>query len=183
AAGVSRLGAALEVVTADMGHADISVSSRLRATPGGGFALDMPGKTVAIDANIDDLGWVSLFTGDAMEFGGHLHADVTMEAGANGQWDSRGTITGTDVRIVRIDDGIRLLDGTLMARLENDPLILEKLEFPARLRVEPKEWRTAEWVSTNPDAKGGFLRLTGQWRFSEMAGGVDVALSRSPVWQ
>lgn len=181
--GVSRLDAVLAVVTADMGHADINVSSRLRAVPGGGFSLDMPGTTVAIDANIDDLGWVSLFTGDAMEFGGHLHADVTMEAGADGQWDSRGTITGTDVRIVRIDDGIRLLDGTLMARLENDLLILERLEFPARLRVEPKEWRTAEWVSTNPDAQGGYLRLTGQWRFSEMAGGVDVALYRYPVLQ
>src|SRR5690606_34216188 len=66
---------------------------------------------------------------------------------------------------------------------EDDRLILEELSFPALLRVEPKEWRTAEWVSTNPEAKGGKLTLTGEWYLFESRGTVDVALHRYPILQ
>lgn len=180
---LSQLGADLSVVTAEMGRASASVAVRLRATPGGGFALDMQGATIDADAAIDDLGWVSLFAGDAMDFGGRINADVRLTNQGDDRWDSSGTITGDHIRIVRIDDGVRLLDGTLAARLEGERVILEKLEFPAQLRVEPQEWRTAEWVSTNPDARDGYLRLTGEWHLSDMAGNVDVNLHRYPVLQ
>ena len=133
--GLSQLGADLNVVTADMGRASATIAARLRASPGGGFALEPAGTTVDVNADIEDLGWVSLFAGDAMEFGGQVNADVMLPSQEDGSWDSVGTVTGSNIRIVRIDDGIRLLDGTLSARLENDRFILEKLEFPARLRV------------------------------------------------
>lgn len=181
--GVSQVTADVSVLTADMGRADATLSTRLRATPGGGFAPEVEGTTIDVDAAVDDLGWISLFAGDAMEFGGQVNANVTLTMLADGQWDSNGTINGSNIRIVRIDDGVRLLDGTLEARLENDRVMLERLEFPARLRVEPKEWRTAEWVSTNPDARDGYLRLTGEWRLSDTAGNVDIVLHRYPVLQ
>lgn len=180
--GRSRLGADLTVIAADMGRVDARLETGIQATAGGSFAVDTQGATIDVDAAIDDLGWVSLFAGDAMEFGGQIKADVRLVSGANG-WDSSGTITGENMRIVRIDDGVRLLDGTLLARLEGDRVILERLEFPARLRVEPKEWRTAEWVSTNPDARDGYLRLSGEWRLSDTAGDVDIELYRYPIVQ
>src|SRR5690606_18324497 len=54
---------------------------------------------------------------------------------------------------------------------------------PARLRVTPDEWRTAEWVSTNPDAKDGSLTLHGSWNLSESVGEVDIDLYRYPILQ
>src|SRR5690606_29804379 len=66
---------------------------------------------------------------------------------------------------------------------EDDRLILEELSFPALLRVEPKEWRTAEWVSTNPEAKGGKVVLTGEWYLFESRGVVDIELYRYPILQ
>lgn len=182
--GVSRVAAELNVATKGMGSLKASADARLHATPGGGFAVNpQDTTTVVLDADIDDLGWVSLFTGDAMQFGGAVNAHVTMSSKRDGSWTSAGTISGADLRIVRIDDGVRLLDGTLAARLQDDRLILDELTFPARLRVEPKEWRTAEWVSTNPEARGGFLRLSGDWRISDMAGDVDIELHRYPIMQ
>lgn len=180
--GRSQLAADLNVLTADMGRVDARLVAHVQATPGGGLALDTEGATIDVDAAIDDLGWVSLFAGDAMEFGGQINASVRLVSRAD-RWESSGTITGDNVRIVRIDDGVRLLDGTLAARLEGDRVILEKLEFPARLRVEPKEWRTAEWVSTSPDAQGGYLRLSGEWRLSDTAGDVNIELHRYPILQ
>src|SRR5690606_17461625 len=140
-------------------------------------------KTVNIDADIDDLGWTSLFLDDSMELGGAVQAKVGLESRPDGSWNSNGTISGQKIRVVRIDDGVRLLDGTLSARLEDDRLILDHLTFPALLRVEPKEWRTAEWVSTNPDAKGGKLALTGDWYLFESRGVIDIDLHRYPILQ
>ena len=38
-------------------------------------------------------------------------------------------------------------------------------------------------MNTNPDAKDGYLRLTGDWTLSEMTGDVDVELHRYPILQ
>src|SRR5690606_40016900 len=62
------------------------------------------------------------------------------------------------LRVVRIDDGVRLVDGTLSARLEDQRVILESLRFPASLRVIPSEWRTREWITKDPDAQDGEVR-------------------------
>src|SRR5690606_6176636 len=140
-------------------------------------------KTVKIDADIGDLGWTSLFLDDSMELGGAVRAQVGLESRPDGSWRSNGTINGRDIRVVRVDDGIRLLNGTLSARLEDDRLILQELTFPAVLRVKPKEWRTAEWVSTNPDAKDGHLTLRGDWNLFESHGVIDIELYRYPILQ
>src|SRR5690606_39228718 len=104
-------------------------------------------------------------------------------ARADGTWQAQGTVTGREIRVVRIDDGVRLLDGELAARLEGDRFILEKLRFPARLRVTPDEWRTAEWVSTNPEAKDGHLTISGSRLLSEFIGSGDIDPYRFPTVQ
>lgn len=182
--GVSRLDARLEVDTQKMGRLQVRANSVLRTTPQGGFRIDPADRTtVDVDAAIDDLAWVGLFTGGGVEFGGKLLADLRLSSRADGQWSGSGTLRGDGLRVVRLDDGIRLLDGTLQARLQGTRVILEKLYFPARLRVTPKEWRTAEWVSQNPDAKGGGLTLTGDWELLDSRGVLNVDLYRFPLLQ
>ena len=182
--GTSRLTAAFDATTKKMGRLSIRSSSVLRTTAQGGFRIDPSDTTVVdIDAAIDDLAWAGLFTGDAVEFGGKLVADLTLRSRADGQWSGSGTLTGQGLRVVRLDDGIRLLDGTLQARLDGTRVLLEKLYFPARLRVTPKEWRTAEWVSQNPDAKGGGLTISGDWQLLESQGALTIDLYRYPILQ
>jgi translocation and assembly module TamB len=180
----SLVTANLNVTTKKMGRATASGSTIVHATPGGGITIRPEDvRTVDIDADIDDLGWTSLFLGDAMELGGTLQADVQIKSRANGTWATSGTVRGEKIRVIRIDDGVRLLDGTLSARLVDDRLVLDSLSFPARLRVEPKEWRTAEWVSKNEGAKGGNLTITGDWNLFDSRGVVDVELYRYPILQ
>src|SRR5690606_29691612 len=87
------------------------------------------------------------------------------------------------LRIVSLDQGVRLLDGTLRAHFENDRVVLDSLRFPAQLRVEPKEWRTREWVYNNPDAQNGSLDLSGAWNIAQSQGTVNIALRRYPILQ
>lgn len=183
AARVSRLAAELNVSTEKMGQVQATAAGVLRSPPEGGFVLAPTPQTFNLVADINDLSWTSFFTGDAMDVGGKLHADVQGSARPDGSWDTQGTVTGKEIRVVRIDDGVRLLDGELSARLEGDRFILESLRFPASLRVRPDEWRTAEWVSTNPDAKDGSLTLNGAWNLSESVGEVDIDFYRYPILQ
>ncbi len=180
----SRLTADLDLKTARMGQVSASAQTLIHATPGGGIVLNPKDvKTVKLNANIDDLGWTSLFLDDTMELGGAVQADVQLQSKPDGTWNSTGTISGQKIRLIRIDDGIRLLDGTLEARLQDERLILDSLSFPALLRVEPREWRTAEWLKTNPEAKGGKLTITGDWNLFESSGIIDLDIYRYPILQ
>src|SRR5690606_29257596 len=136
-ASASRLAAELNVSTEKVGQIKATAGAVLRSPPEGGFTLDATPRTFDLVADINDLSWVSFFAGDAMGIGGVLHANVRGSAGADGDWDAQGTVTGREIRVVRVDDGVRLLDGELSARLEGDRFILESLRFPAQLRVTP----------------------------------------------
>lgn len=184
ASGNSSLNAVLNVNTRTMGRLAVNATTLLHHNAQSGFFLDPADSIRAeIKAAIDNLDWVSQFTGDQVELGGKVSADLSMQVKVDGTWQGRGDIRGDNLRIVSLDQGIRLLDGTLRARLQNERLILESLSFPAVLRVTPKEWRTAEWISQNPDAKGGSLTLTGDWDLKNSDGQVGVRLYRYPILQ
>ncbi|WP_439652093.1 translocation/assembly module TamB domain-containing protein [Paracandidimonas lactea] len=112
-----------------------------------------------------------------------MRANLELNSRPDETWSSAGTIEGRELRIVRIDDGVRLLDGTLSAHVRDNRLILDKLTFPARLRAKPKEWRTAEWITANPDAQGGYLTLSGEWDIFASTGVIDAELYRYPILQ
>ncbi|MCQ9617271.1 hypothetical protein L1889_11695 [Paenalcaligenes niemegkensis] len=180
----SQVNASLVAETQEMGRIEGKVESILRYSADRSFhVLESDIIQANLKADIDDLGWTSLFLGDAMELGGTLDADLNLELRTNGDFTSQGHIRGDNLRLTRLDDGIRLLDGTLEARLDNDVFVLDRLYFPAVLRVEPKEWRTATWVSEDPDAQGGSLTLTGQWNLRESTGQFVADLHRYPILQ
>lgn len=182
--GVSQLDATLDVRTRKMGTLSATATAMLLASPSGGFALDERRPMRAnLKADISDLTWIDLFLGDTMEVRGKLRADLAVQGTLNGKWTSSGTLHGQSLRVVRIDDGVRLIDGTLAAHLEDTRLVLDTLRFPASLRVMPDEWRTREWITTNPDAKDGYVEATGHWDLLQNRGAVRVKLHRFPALQ
>jgi len=183
-ASTSSVNATLDVRTRKMGVLSGSATAILVARPGGGLALDTARPMqVRLDADIADLAWVDLFVGDTMEVRGKLQANVAAQGTPGGKWSASGTIRGQSLRVVRIDDGVRLVDGTLAAHLQDTRLILDSLRFPASLRVMPDEWRTREWVTSNADAKGGYVEASGQWDLLQAQGAVHLKLHRFPALQ
>ncbi len=182
--GRSRLEAHMDVRTKQMGYVSAKAETLIHATPQGGLSLrDQDPKRIDIDAHIDDLSWTSLFLGDAMELGGKLDANLRIDVGANWKWTSTGKMNGRDLRFTLLDEGVRLLNGTLQASFDNETFRLDKLYFPAALRVEPHEWRTATWVTENPDAKGGGLTVSGQWNLADQRGAFVTDIYRFPILQ
>ncbi len=148
AEGGSQVDAVLAVSSRRMGKIQAQARTRVLMPAGGAPQLAPDGVTLTVDAGIENLALLSLFTGDDMEFGGQLAAKLQARVRLDGSWDGKGTVTGQGIKVVRVDDGLRLLDGTLSARLDQDRFVLDKLEFPARLRTLPKERRTAEWLES-----------------------------------
>lgn len=180
----SRLDAKIDLATNKMGTVSGTGTAVLRMDANGGMALDERQPLRAkLDADIADLAWVGLFVGDTMEVGGAVKANVDVQGTLAGKWAATGTIRGDKLRVVRIDDGVRLVDGTLSARLDGQRLVLDSLRFPAALRVMPAEWRTKEWITTNPGAKGGYAEASGQWNIMDGGGNIKLTLYRFPALQ
>jgi translocation and assembly module TamB len=134
---------------------------------------------------MSDIGWVDIFTGDATEVGGSIKADVNFEGTPdvpNSPWRTNGTISGTGLRFIRIDDGVRLVDGTLAARLQDDSLILQSLRFPTAERVTPGDSRIRDYLKT-ADAQGGYLSASGNWSLSKSTGTISIDVHRYPAVQ
>lgn len=179
---VLQLDAALE--TEKMGYVKAKGSSPIYYSKDQGIQLrEADRKELVIDAHMDSLSWTSLILQDQLELGGELVANVTLASLPNGGFSTQGEITGQHLKITRLDDGVRLLDGQLKANLNNNRFTVERLYFPAQLRVEPKEWRTATWIKEDPEAKDGSLLLSGYWDLEQNIGDFDLKLHRYPLLQ
>src|SRR5699024_9049560 len=183
-AGRTQVDAQVVLRTEAMGYLQGQLDTMLYFSPEHGFELrEDELKTVLLDAQMEDLSWTRLIIGDAMELGGELNAHVEMQIRELDNLTMQGEIRGENLRVTRLDDGVRLLDGTLEARLDDHRFIIDKLYFPALLRVEPKEWRTATWITEEEDAKNGFLEVTGFWDLEGESGHFEVELYRYPILQ
>ncbi|HEY0295440.1 MAG TPA: translocation/assembly module TamB domain-containing protein [Bordetella sp.] len=175
----SRLDASLDLRTEKMGTLQARASAMLAA-----LALDarQPVRT-SLDADIGDLAWLGLFTGDAYAFGGALRVQAQAQGTPQGKWSAQGSLHGTGLRMLRLEDGVQLVDGTLDAHLDGDRFVLDALRFPASRQVMPQDARTRDWVEHDPDAQGGDVEASGHWDLAESRGQVDVRLHRFPALQ
>lgn len=184
APGLSQVQADLQVSTSDMGSMRVRAETPLHATAGGGVGLrEQDTKTVHLEAESEDLAWVNLFLPGGVEVGGTIHADIKGRSQPDGRWNLNGPLAGENLDIVNLDQGIRLLDGTLKAHFDGQRVTLDALRFPAVRRVTPKEWRTATWISEEPEAQNGSLSLSGRWDLFNPAGGVAIVLDHYPILQ
>lgn len=182
--GTSLARADLQIRTAKMGSLRLRADTPVHASPGGGIVLQPRDvKHVHLEADSDDLAWMNLLLDGAVEIGGKVRADVRGQSQADGRWTFSGPVRAQDLRILSVDQGIRLLDGTLQAHLDGAHIVLDQLRFPAVRRVTPKEWRTATWVSENPDAQNGSLDVSGDWDLYQQQGQVRIAFQRYPILQ
>ena len=161
-----------------------SVSARgtTVATIRGGIPEITEQQAIQMDTNlaIKDLSWLSAFTGDATDIGGELSGNVRISR-TRGVWNTNGQISGSGLRVVRLDDGIRLLDGTLSARLDNGRIVVDRLFFPSVIRSVPDDYRVREWVAKQ--AAGGSVEASGSWSLEQASGNATVRLTRYPLVQ
>lgn len=108
---------------------------------------------------------------------------MTAQSSTSGQWSTSGSVTGNKVRVVQIENGVRLLDGTLNGTFRNNEFVINTLHFPSVIRVVPTEWRTRQWIEENPPAQKGSMNITGRWNLMTAKGNAKVVLEYYPIVQ
>jgi len=171
---------------AGVGQAQVSANASLAHTAEQGWHLHAP-LTWQAQADMPNLEWLNALLDEQVQVGGRLQARLHGSGGMAQPWDVVGTLSGQQIRLLRLDDGVRLLDGTLQARLENQRLILEHLRFAAVPRVQPAHAPLRLWLRQE-QAQGGYLQLSGSWPLGELPGStppgrLDITLHRYPIVQ
>ncbi len=141
------------------------------------------GSKITLNGNLADIGWMGPLTGDMLDLGGAIALNVTAQSRANGQWTTSGKVSGSKVKIVEIDNGIRLLDGTLEATLRDNQVVINTLRFPSVIRIKANEWRTKKWIDDNVEAQNGSLGITGKWNLNTSKGDFRVVFDHYPIIQ
>jgi translocation and assembly module TamB len=138
---------------------------------------------VEANAELPSLALVNAVLGEQLagnlRLGGSLAARVNVE-GTPSQPRAQGTLTGDALRFGWVEQGIRLENGRLRARLDGDVVVLDEFRFTGSPRVHPKQARAAEAVDFK---KEGSLSATGQLRLRDLDGLVRVQAQQLPLLQ
>lgn len=174
----SLLSADLELSTQSKGH--ITGSARLNLD---GFNPVFDATTQAhLIGHMDDISWLTGLTGDLLELGGRVDVDVTANY-RGGNWVTSGGVKAQDLRVVEVENGIRLLNGTLDLGLNGNDVVINRLHFPSVIRIIPNEWRTRQWIEENPPAQNGSLDISGHWNLQSSRGKLNILLDHYPLVQ
>ncbi len=175
----SQLNAQLLFDTQNKGNAKLTLTSAFK-----GLVPNLNGGTqLKAVGGIKDIAWASIFTDDLLTLGGAVNFDVDLKSTSNGQWQSSGFVNGQELRIVEVENGVRLLNGTLKASFNDNRVRIDTLYFPSVIRVVPSEWRTRQWIEENPPAQKGSLRVDGEWDLNQSSGFVKTTLDHYPIVQ
>ncbi|CAM5202927.1 translocation/assembly module TamB domain-containing protein [Oligella ureolytica] len=94
-----------------------------------------------------------------------------------------GGVKAEALRIVEVENGIRLLNGSLDLGLNGNDVVINRLHFPSVIRIMPNEWRTRQWIEENPPAQNGSLDISGNWNLQSSRGQVKVLFDHYPILQ
>jgi translocation and assembly module TamB len=165
------------------GRLDASLQADTERAPGVGWRLaqqrPLSFRTQAILPSVD---WINALLSERIRanvrLAGSLAANVTIE-GTPAQPRATGGITGAALRVAWIEQGVRLENGVLIARVEDDAIILDELRFSGPPRVQPADRRAARAAGGEP----GFVTLNGRLSLRDLKGVLQVAAERLPLLQ
>jgi translocation and assembly module TamB len=185
--GISGMGAALSVldnrVTGTvyvrgkaLGRLDaiidayVDTSGVLRLAQNRPFRID-------IDSVLPDLGWIGPLIGDSVQVGGAGTIRATI-SGTPGDPTASGDIRAESMRLAWVEQGLRLENGKLDARLEEGVLVINELVFTGIPRVMPDDKRALEAINFETP---GHLSAVGRVALRSLTGSIGVQADRLPI--
>ncbi|WBF65638.1 MAG: translocation/assembly module TamB domain-containing protein [Candidatus Kinetoplastibacterium crithidii] len=146
--------------------------------------LDKEKIFVKLNADITDLSILNYFLKDNIEIGGATKSNIEINGFVDKELIVSGFINGEKLKLIRVDDGIRLLDGSLDADLSNSQLIIKRLFFPANHRVIPQDIRLRDHLTLiNKNVTEGYISASGNVDFSSNYSRVEFDVKQFPILQ
>lgn len=139
----------------------------------------------AVRADSPDLGWVGEFLGERGRTGGRLDGELKL-AGTPAYPLLSGQFHGAALKLEIPETGMRLSDGVLEARLDDNLLRVSRLGFDSPLQPAPRPLQRAiEERLTEITRRPGRLEITGQMRVDRNSedASLELRLDRVGVYQ
>ncbi|HEY4037880.1 MAG TPA: hypothetical protein VGM15_03590, partial [Burkholderiaceae bacterium] len=114
-----------------------------------------------------------------LRIGGRLALSLRID-GTPEQPQATGTVEGDQLRLAWIDQGLRLQDGRLRARLDGDRIRIDEVRFEGPLRIAPADRRARDAVRGNPV---GTISAAGEVGLSDLTGSLQVQVHQLPALQ
>ena len=175
-------------------HADMSgsgprlgtISGQLDATMRDAWTLDHQAPWQgSLRSEIADLAWVAELIGENWQSGGRFKGELSL-GGTPEHPLASGRFSGAELALSLPEQGMRLSNGELDARLDDNLLRVSRLAFDSPLQPPPGTLKRAagEALAAKLE-RPGRLEITGQMRVDRSADGatLDVHLDRVGVFQ
>ncbi|UOF94089.1 MAG: translocation/assembly module TamB domain-containing protein [Bordetella sp.] len=138
---------------------------------------------IQTDAEIHDLDWLnSLFETD-LKFNGIFKIHIRSQKFKNNYWNTQGIIEGKQISIIQIEEGIRLINGNLLANINNEKLTIESFHFPTVLKFIPSNSKVREWVDKKLDIQNGYAKIAGSFYLNTGKGEFKIFMNQFPIIQ
>ena len=132
---------------------------------------------IHIDAT--DLSWLAAAFNEDLKTAGRLALDADI-AGTYASPRLLGQVRGDDLALALLDQGIRLEQGTLAARFDQNSLHIDTLSFVAPHEPQPRDSLLA---GLNPVQGPGKLTASGTIALSGDKGDLEISATRMPLSQ
>jgi translocation and assembly module TamB len=174
--------ARMEGERAGTAHGRLEARVEKSADAGWRLAQNRPWHLEA-EAQLPSINWMNALLSDRvranLRLGGSLEGKVRVN-GTPAQPVADGTLTGEQLRVAWIEQGVRMANGVLRARIEGNVLLLEELRFAGPPRVQPSDKRVAAAAANQ---EPGYIAATGRLQLPELSGYVQVQAERLPLLQ
>lgn len=176
----NRLALALEARGSELGELAGAATAQAERTPGGGWRL-APDAALLGSAHLamPSVAWVGRLMQENVVTGGSLGASLAL-AGTPAAPRASGTITGRELSLALVDQGLHLSGGDLLAEFDRDRLRLARLEFASPNRVRPRDARPPVARLT---ATPGRLSASGEIALDSGKGHFVFDAERLPILQ
>ncbi len=139
----------------------------------------------SLRGEVPDLGWVAELLGETWRSGGRFNGEVKL-GGTPEHPLASGEFRGDELALTLPEQGMRLTNGVLAARLDDNLLRVSQLAFDSQLQPAPRTLqRAAGDVLAEKAARPGRLEIAGQMRVDRASDGatLDLRLDRVGVYQ
>jgi translocation and assembly module TamB len=135
------------------------------------------------EADLPSIEWTNSLFSERVRanarLGGKLSGKLAI-AGTPAKPQAEGQLEGSALRVAWIEQGVRLENGHLMARVDADSIVLEELRFAGPPRVKPNDTKAAQLMAK---MEPGYIVATGQLKLADLSGVIQIKAERLPLLQ
>ncbi len=178
----NRLTGEAQLAGTRAGRIAASLATEVERSPDGWRLAQTRPLAAQLDADVPSIEWINGILSERIRANVRLAGSLQARIGVTGtpaEPRADGRITGDELRVAWIEQGVRLEGGTLRARLDGSAVILDELRFTGPPRVSPADKRAALAAGNQP----GVVTMNGQLGLRDFNGVLQVAADRLPLLQ